>query len=74
MAGSVTYSGTEGLRSLGLERAFVMFADTTPIPIVEVTVPVGSKIVEHILGHLPEGARVFADYASMIRNIPIRSH
>ena len=71
----VTFSGPDGLASLGLERAFVVYEEGgEAIPIGRVDTPMGEKIIDYIVDHMPEGAVVYPDYSCLLRKIPLRSH
>lgn len=67
--------GPEQLATVGLERAFVVFMPGgEAIPVVQIGYRPDEPIIQGLLDGLPEGAKVYPDYACLINDIPLRSH
>lgn len=69
----LVFHGPNGLAMLGMETVIVTLNGRI-VPITGVSYFSGRKILDFIRDDLAPGAEVYADYASFLRNEPLRSH
>jgi rRNA processing protein Gar1 len=67
------FRGRQALAMVGMENVIVTLNGRI-VPITGVTYFAGRKMIDSIRDDLAPGAEVYADYASFLRNEPLRSH